>query len=55
MDLNKDILLDQDLGLGVKYIDYDMQIKYDTLTKLSSIIKKRKKYENNKVFLYIFY
>ena len=35
MDLNKDILLDQDLGLGVKYIDYDMQIKYDTLTKLA--------------------
>ncbi len=33
MDLNKDILLDQDLGLGVRYIDYDMQIKYDTLTK----------------------
>ncbi len=32
-DLNNDILLDQELGLGVKYIDYDMQIKYDTLTK----------------------
>ena len=26
MDLNKDILLDQELGLGVKYIDYDMQV-----------------------------
>ena len=35
MDLKKDILLDQELGLGVKYIDYDMQIKYDTLTKLA--------------------
>ena len=35
MDLNKDILLDQDLGLGVKYINYDMQLKYDTLTKLA--------------------
>ena len=35
IDLNKDILLDQDLGLGVKYIDYDMQLKYDTLTKLA--------------------
>ena len=35
MDLNADILLDQELGLGVKYIDYDMQIKYDTLTKLA--------------------
>ena len=33
MDLNEDILLHQDLGIGVKYIDYDMQIKYDTLTK----------------------
>ena len=34
-DLNDDILLNQKLGLGVKYIDYDMQIKYDTLTKLA--------------------
>ena len=33
MDLNKDILLHQDLGIGVKYIDYDLQIKYDTLSK----------------------
>ena len=33
MDLNQDILLHQDLGIGVKYIDYDMHIKYDTLTK----------------------
>ena len=32
-DLNADILLDQDLGIGVRYINYDMQIKYDTLTK----------------------
>ena len=35
MDLNDDILLDQELGLGVKFIDYDMQLKYDTLTKLA--------------------
>ena len=35
MDLNKEILLDQKLGIGVKYINYDMQIKYDTLTKLA--------------------
>ena len=35
MDLNMDILLDRDLGIGVKYIDYDKQIKYDTLTKLA--------------------
>ena len=34
-DLNNDILLNQNLGLGVKYINYDMQIKYDTLTKLA--------------------
>ena len=35
MDLNKDILLHQNLGIGVKYIDYDKQIKYDTLSKLA--------------------
>ena len=34
-DINQDILLDQEIGLGVKYINYDMQIKYDTLTKLA--------------------
>ncbi len=34
-DLNDDILLNHELGIGVKYIDYDMQIKYDTLTKLA--------------------
>lgn len=32
-DLNQNILLHQELGIGVKYIDYNMQIKYDTLTK----------------------
>ena len=35
MDLNNDILLDQELGIGVKFIDYDIQLKYDTLTKLA--------------------
>lgn len=35
MDLNAEILLHQNLGIGVKYIDYDMQIKYDTLSKLA--------------------
>ena len=35
MDLNDDILLDQELGIGVKFIDYEMQVKYDTLTKLA--------------------
>ncbi len=33
MDLNKNILLHQEMGIGVKYIDYDYQIEYDTLTK----------------------
>ena len=33
MDLNQDILLHQELGIGVKYIDYEKQIQYDTLTK----------------------
>ena len=32
-DLYKDVLLDQDLGIGAKFIDYEMQLKYDTLTK----------------------
>ena len=35
MDLNADILLNQNLGLGVKYINYDKQIKYDTVSKLA--------------------
>lgn len=39
MDLNQDILLHQDLGIGVKYIDYEKQIQYDTLTK--SAIKNK--------------
>ena len=33
MDLNKSILLHQDMGIGAKYIDYDKQVEYDTLTK----------------------
>ena len=35
MDLNDDILMHQDLGIGVKYIDYEKQVQYDTLTKAS--------------------
>ena len=35
MDLNQDILLHQELGIGVKYIDYEKQVQYDTLTKAS--------------------
>lgn len=41
-DLNQDVLLHQELGIGAKYIDYDKQVQYDTLTK--SAIK-------NKIFL----
>ena len=33
MELNQNILLHQDLGIGVKYIDYKRQVQYDTLTK----------------------
>lgn len=32
-DLNKSLLLHQDLGIGVKYINYEKQVQYDTLTK----------------------
>ena len=32
-DLNNKILLHPDIGIGVKYIDYDKQITYDTLSK----------------------
>ncbi len=35
MDLNSDILLHQKIGIGDKYIDYDRQIKYDTISKLA--------------------
>ncbi len=33
MDLNNDILLDQDIGIGAKYINYERKIEYDTLSK----------------------
>ena len=33
MDLNQNILLHQELGIGVKYIDYEKQVQYDTLSK----------------------
>ena len=32
-DLNNKILLHPEMGIGVKYIDYDKQIEYDTLSK----------------------
>ena len=33
MDLNQNILLHQDIGIGVKYINYERQVQYDTLSK----------------------
>lgn len=33
MDLNQNVLLHQQMGIGVKYIDYEKQIQYDTLSK----------------------
>ncbi len=35
MDLNQNILLHQEMGIGVKYIDYERQVQYDTLTKVA--------------------
>lgn len=35
MDLNQNLLLHQDLGIGVKYIDYEKQVQYDTLSKIA--------------------
>ena len=44
MDLNKNILLHQEMGIGVKYIDYEGQLEYDTLTKAA--IKEKMLNEN---------
>lgn len=33
LDLNQNVLLHQEMGIGAKYIDYEMQVQYDTLTK----------------------
>ena len=44
-DLNSKILLHPELGIGVKYIDYDMQITYDTLSKRA--IKNKMKIEED--------
>ena len=35
MDLNDSVLLHQEMGIGVKYIDYDKQIQYHFLIKAS--------------------
>lgn len=34
-DLNQNVLLHQEIGIGAKYIDYDKQVQYDTLSKLA--------------------
>ena len=34
-DLNQNLLLHQELGIGVKYIDYEKQVQYDTLSKIA--------------------
>ena len=35
MDLNQNILLHQDLGIGAKNINYERQIQFDTLSKIA--------------------
>ena len=42
-DLNKSLILHQELGIGVKYIDYEKQIQYDTLSK--SAVREKVKIE----------
>lgn len=34
-DLNQNVLLHQEIGIGAKYIDYDKQVQYYTLSKLA--------------------
>lgn len=35
MDLNNNILLHEQYGIGVKHIDYERQLEYDTLSKMA--------------------
>ena len=39
MDLKQNILLHNEIGIGTKYIDYNMQIEYDTLSKAAILNK----------------
>lgn len=41
-DLNENILLHQDIGLGPKYVNYERRIEYNTLAKEAIITKVRK-------------
>ena len=40
-DLNEQILLDQDMGFGPKYIDYERKIEYNTIAKEAIKIKSK--------------
>lgn len=42
MDLNDNILLHQDIGIGPKYIDYEKKIEYNTLAKIAIGYKTKK-------------
>lgn len=42
MDLNQNILLHQEIGLGPKYINYEKRIEYSTLAKEAIRIKAKK-------------
>ena len=42
MDLNDNILLHQDIGMGPKYIDYERKIEYNTLAKIAIGYKAKK-------------
>lgn len=42
MDLNDNILLHQDIGIGPKYIDYERKIEYNTLAKIAIGYKAKK-------------
>lgn len=39
MDLNNSVLLHHEMGFGVKYINYERQVEYDTLSKAAMRIK----------------
>ena len=41
MDLNDNILLHQDIGIGPKYIDYERRIEYNTLAKMAIRYKSK--------------
>ncbi len=53
-DLNGDILLHQDIGIGPKYIDYERKIEYNTLAKEAiKIISKKEIISEEMRILYV--